>query len=89
MLINDTALHLANPYLPFGGVGESGFGSYHGKFSFDAFSHKKAVLSRGFFGEAPARYPPYTPQKQKLLRHLLNGSIIAMFLALIGWPRNG
>ncbi|XP_008781593.2 aldehyde dehydrogenase family 3 member H1 [Phoenix dactylifera] len=89
MLINDTVLHLANPYLPFGGVGESGFGSYHGKFSFEAFSHKKAVLSRGFGGETSARYPPYTPQKQKLLRQLLNGSIIALFLALIGWPRGG
>lgn len=82
-------MKLANHYLPFGGVGESGFGAYHGKFSFDAFSHKKAVLSRGFSGEAPARYPPYTPAKQKLLRQLLNGSIIAMILAMIGWPRSG
>ena len=82
-------MQLANHYLPFGGVGESGFGSYHGKFSFDAFSHKKAVLSRGFFGEARARYPPYTPRKQKLVRQLLNGSIIAMFFALLGWPRSG
>nr|CAD1842042.1 unnamed protein product [Ananas comosus var. bracteatus] len=88
MLINDVALHLANPHLPFGGVQESGTGSYHGKFSFDAFSHKKAVLSRGFGGEASARYPPYTPQKQKILRGLLNGSFLALILALIGWPRD-
>ncbi|KAJ8510253.1 hypothetical protein OPV22_000687 [Ensete ventricosum] len=88
MLINDTALHLANPHLPFGGVGESGIGAYHGKFSFDSFSHKKAVLSRGFSGEAPARYPPYTPQKQKILRGLINGSIIALLLAILGWPRD-
>lgn len=80
-------MQLANPHLPFGGVGESGIGAYHGKFSFDSFSHKKAVLSRGFGGEAPARYPPYTPQKQKILRGLINGSIIALLLAILGWPR--
>ncbi|KAJ6820945.1 aldehyde dehydrogenase family 3 member H1-like [Iris pallida] len=82
MLINDTTLHLANPYLPFGGVGESGTGSYHGKFSFDAFSHKKSVLSRGFGGEVSARYPPYTPWKQNLLRALLAGNIISVVMAL-------
>nr|CAD1824610.1 unnamed protein product [Ananas comosus var. bracteatus] len=79
---------LSNPYLPFGGVGESGTGSYHGKFSFDAFSHKKAVLSRGFGGEARARYPPYTPQKQRILRGLIDGSIISLLLALFGFPRD-
>lgn len=85
MCINETVLHLANPNLPFGGVGDSGIGSYHGKFSFDAFSHKKAVLSRTFGGEASARYPPYTPRKQKILRALLSGNIIALLLALF-WP---
>ncbi|KAJ4945340.1 hypothetical protein NE237_016300 [Protea cynaroides] len=87
MLINDTILHLANPSLPFGGVGESGMGSYHGKFSFDVFSHKKAVLSRGFGGDAPARYPPYTPGKQRLLKALIEGSILGIIIALIQWPR--
>jgi aldehyde dehydrogenase (NAD+) len=87
MLVNDVALHLTNPYLPFGGVGDSGTGSYHGKFSFDCFSHKKAVLVRGFGGEAAARYPPYTPEKQKILRGLINGSFIALILALLGFPR--
>eukprot|EP00262_Sarcandra_glabra_P002052 TRINITY_DN122_c0_g1_i1.p1 TRINITY_DN122_c0_g1~~TRINITY_DN122_c0_g1_i1.p1 ORF type:complete len:491 (-),score=94.23 TRINITY_DN122_c0_g1_i1:151-1623(-) len=87
MLINDTCIHLATPTLPFGGVGESGIGSYHGKFSFDAFSHKKSVLYRSFGGEASARYPPYTPQKQRLLKALLNGDIIGLVLALVGWPR--
>ncbi|KAL6658488.1 hypothetical protein ACP70R_004074 [Stipagrostis hirtigluma subsp. patula] len=87
MLVNDVALHLANPHLPFGGVGDSGMGSYHGKFSFDCFSHKKAVLIRGFGGEATARYPPYTQEKQKILRGLINGSFIALILALLGFPR--
>lgn len=80
-------LQVASPHLPFGGVGESGMGAYHGKFSFDTFSHKKAVMSRGFGGDLPARYPPYTPQKQKLLRGLLSGSILALISAIIGWPR--
>ncbi|KAJ0976852.1 hypothetical protein J5N97_012326 [Dioscorea zingiberensis] len=88
MLINDTVLHLANPNLPFGGVGDSGIGAYHGKFSFEAFSHKKGVLHRSFGGEAPARYPPYTPQKQRFLKALLNGDIISLILALIGWPKS-
>ncbi|KAH0448448.1 hypothetical protein IEQ34_022248 [Dendrobium chrysotoxum] len=78
--------NFANPNLPFGGVGESGVGSYHGKFSFDSFSHKKAILHRSFGGEVSARYPPYTPQKQKLLRALLTGDIIGLILALFGWP---
>ncbi|CAD6254461.1 unnamed protein product [Miscanthus lutarioriparius] len=87
MLVNDTVLHLANPYMPFGGVGDSGMGCYHGKFGFDCFSHKKGVLIRGFGGEANARYPPYTTEKQKILRGLINGSFIALILALLGFPR--
>ncbi|PPR90911.1 hypothetical protein GOBAR_AA29782 [Gossypium barbadense] len=71
--------------LPFGGVGESGMGSYHGKFSFDAFSHKKAVLYRGFAGDAFLRYPPYTPGKLTLLQALLSGSIVGIIRALLGW----
>ncbi|XP_057974019.1 aldehyde dehydrogenase family 3 member H1-like isoform X1 [Malania oleifera] len=85
LIINDVALHLAVPTLPFGGVGESGMGSYHGKFSFDAFSHKKSVLHRGFVGDAAQRYPPYTPGNLKLLKALLGGSILGIIRALIGW----
>ncbi|KAJ6798244.1 aldehyde dehydrogenase family 3 member H1-like [Iris pallida] len=81
MLINDTSLHFANPYLPFGGVGESGTGSYHGKFSFDAFSHRKPVLSRSFGGEVEARYPPYTSRKKKMMRALLAGNIKDLVIA--------
>ena len=82
-----TNRQLTNPHLPFGGVGDSGMGSYHGKFSFDCFSHKKAVLIRGFGGEVTARYPPYTPEKQRILRGLINGSFFALILALLGFPR--
>ncbi|MDF2716830.1 MAG: YwdH [Paenibacillus sp.] len=55
--INDTLLHLANPYLPFGGVGESGTGSYHGEFGFRAFSHYKSVLKQTTAFDIPFRYP--------------------------------
>uniref|UniRef100_A0A7N1A4Q8 Aldehyde dehydrogenase domain-containing protein n=1 Tax=Kalanchoe fedtschenkoi TaxID=63787 RepID=A0A7N1A4Q8_KALFE len=85
LLINDVALHLAVDTLPFGGVGESGIGAYHGKHSFDAFSHKKGVLYRSFFGDAPARYPPYSPGKLNLLKALLSGNIIRIVRALLGW----
>nr|KJB59283.1 hypothetical protein B456_009G247000 [Gossypium raimondii] len=85
LVVNDTAVHLAIHSLPFGGVGESGMGSYHGKFSFDAFSHKKAVLYRGFAGDAFLRYPPYTPGKLTLLQALLSGSIVGIIRALLGW----
>ena len=66
-------MQLAVHTLPFGGVGESGVGAYHGKFTFEAFSHKKAVLYRRFIGDAPVRYPPYTNTKMRLLKALIGG----------------
>jgi aldehyde dehydrogenase (NAD+) len=57
--INDTLIHFATPYLPFGGVGGSGVGSYHGKFGFDAFSHQKGVMKNGFLIDLPFRYPRF------------------------------
>jgi aldehyde dehydrogenase (NAD+) len=57
---NDTIMHLGNPELPFGGVGYSGMGSYHGKASFDTFSHRKSVLKNSFRFDLKWRYPPYT-----------------------------
>lgn len=68
--INDTLLHMATPYLPFGGVGDSGT-EYHGKASFDTFSHTKSVMKRYFFPEPPVRYPPYQKRSWRLLRWLL------------------
>ncbi|KAJ9177874.1 hypothetical protein P3X46_013031 [Hevea brasiliensis] len=88
MLINDTILHVTVDTLPFGGVEESGMGSYHGKFSFDAFSHKKAVLYRSFNGDASIRYPPYTESKKKLMKALISDGIFGMLLALIGWSKD-
>ncbi|KAK3020465.1 hypothetical protein RJ639_047119 [Escallonia herrerae] len=88
MLINDTILHLTVPSLPFGGVGESGMGSYHGKFSFDAFSHKKAVLYRTFKGDSPTRFPPYSAGKLQLLKSLMEGDMFRIILSLIGWSKD-
>lgn len=67
--INDTIVHLANPNLPFGGVGESGMGSYHGSASFFTFSHVKSVLEKSNRLDIPLRYPPYDGHL-KLLRKL-------------------
>lgn len=57
--VNDTMAHLTVPDLPFGGVGESGMGAYHGKSSFETFSHRKSVLSKSCWVDVKLRYPPY------------------------------
>ncbi len=66
--INDTIVHLANVHLGFGGIGPSGMGSYHGKKSFDAFSHEKSILRKSLYIDVPLRYPPFTKVKQRLLK---------------------
>jgi len=58
-VVNDVVTHLANGNLPFGGVGKSGMGSYHGNKSFESFSHMKSVLKKTNWFDAPQRYPPY------------------------------
>lgn len=57
--INDTVAHLGNLDLPFGGIGHSGFGSYHGKAGFEEFSHQKSILKKATWLDLPLRYPPY------------------------------
>jgi aldehyde dehydrogenase (NAD+) len=57
--INDTVAHLLNHDLPFGGIGNSGIGAYHGKFSFDTFTHYKGVMNKVTWPDIPLRYPPY------------------------------
>lgn len=69
--LNDTIVHLATSNLPFGGVGESGMGNYHGKFSFDAFSHQKSILSKSTLIDIPVRYPPYK-KKLNILRYFFH-----------------
>ncbi|MBC7457840.1 MAG: aldehyde dehydrogenase [Bdellovibrionaceae bacterium] len=69
--VNDCVIHLPEPTLPFGGVGASGMGNYHGKFSFDAFTHAKGILKKTFWFDAPFRYAPYTNQKAFWLKWLM------------------
>lgn len=64
--VNDVLTHLANPNLPFGGIGESGMGAYHGIANFETFSHRKSVLNKPFFMDINLRYPPYK-NKRKLV----------------------
>ncbi|KAB8144438.1 aldehyde dehydrogenase family protein [Chloroflexia bacterium SDU3-3] len=67
-VVNGTVVHLANPHLPFGGVGASGLGSYHGEHGFRAFSHERAVLRQSRRSFLPMFYPPYTARKIFRLR---------------------
>ncbi|CAN5485711.1 aldehyde dehydrogenase [soil metagenome] len=69
--VNHTWLHLANPNLPFGGVGESGMGAYHGRTSFDTFSHHKAVLHKPAGMDLPLLYPPHTRVKKAIVKRLM------------------
>jgi len=66
--MNDVMVHLSNPHLPFGGVGNSGMGSYHGINSFLTFSHQKSVLFRSKYLDWSFRYAPYTKNKIKILK---------------------
>ena len=69
--INDTIIHIASNRTPFGGVGMSGMGSYHGRRSFLTFSHEKTIVDKWSLFDLPVRYHPYTDGKKKLLRRLL------------------
>lgn len=69
--INDTMVHFGNKNLPFGGVGHSGLGAYHGKLGFDTFSHKKAIVKKANWLDVPLRYAPYEG-KLKMIRRILN-----------------
>ncbi len=69
--INDCVVQIGNESLPFGGIGESGMGKYHGKYSFLTFTHARSVMRKGVFPDIPFRYPPCSRWKQQLLRWLL------------------
>lgn len=69
--INDTILHVANPRLPFGGVGNSGMGSYHGRKSFETFTHYRSIFKQSSKVDIPVRYMPYSDEKLRLLKKIL------------------
>jgi aldehyde dehydrogenase (NAD+) len=70
LVINDVVIHLGVPSLPFGGIGDSGMGSYHGKAGFDTFSHYKSLLKNNFLVDIKLRYAPYKG-KLPLLKKIL------------------
>lgn len=69
-IFNETLVHLANHHLPFGGVGSSGMGSYHGKFGFDNFSHFKSIIDKPTWFEPSFKYPPFSKWKFNILKKL-------------------
>ena len=69
-VVNDSIIHFTNPNLPFGGVGQSGMGAYHGKHSFELFSHRKPIVKRSFWFDLPQRYAPY-PKSLSTLKWIL------------------
>jgi len=79
--VNDAIVHVTNPDLPFGGVGQSGMGSYHGAKSFDTFTHRKSVLIRNDWAllDAPQRYPPYTADKSAFMQRALGIQALSMY----------
>jgi len=68
--INDTFVHVNVHGLPFGGVGDSGMGSYHGRYSWETFSHTKGILHKATFIDPPVRFPPYTTTKFSIIQML-------------------
>jgi len=69
--INDAVMHISNPKLPFGGVGQSGIGNYHGKAGFDCFTHYKSILDKPTWLELPIKYHPHTAQKLKWIKRMM------------------
>ncbi len=69
--VNDTLVQISSPHLPFGGVGPSGYGSYHGRYGFDAFSHQRSVVRRGFGFDIPIRFAPMRDGYLRILRWAL------------------
>uniref|UniRef100_A0A9I9D947 Aldehyde dehydrogenase n=1 Tax=Cucumis melo TaxID=3656 RepID=A0A9I9D947_CUCME len=88
LTFNDAIIQYAVDTLPFGGVGESGIGRYHGKFSFDTFSHEKAVVKRSFLIDFWFRYPPWNNHKLELLRHAYNFNYFQLVLTVLGLKRS-
>ena len=69
--VNDCLLHIISPHAPFGGIGESGMGSYHGKKSFETFTHYKTVWKKKLGLDVSVKYHPYTDKKEKVVRKIL------------------
>ncbi|XP_047316738.1 aldehyde dehydrogenase family 3 member F1-like [Impatiens glandulifera] len=84
VVFNDTILQYALDNLPFGGVGESGIGRYHGKYSFDVFTHEKSVLKRSFWVDFWFRYPPWDFKKLQLFKASYRYDYLKVVLIALG-----
>lgn len=69
--VNDTIMHIGSPWMPFGGVGYSGMGAYHGKTGFDTLSHHKSIIYKGAWFDLPMRYHPYSEQAYRMVKRML------------------
>jgi aldehyde dehydrogenase (NAD+) len=69
--VNCTVLQASSPFLPFGGVGESGYGAYHGRATFETFSHRRSVLTKSTSVDPPVAYPPYKGLKARVVKRIL------------------
>ncbi|KAK9692362.1 hypothetical protein RND81_09G259100 [Saponaria officinalis] len=89
LIFNDTIIQYAAETVPFGGVGESGFGRYHGKFSFDTFSHEKTIMKRPLFPDFWFRYPPWDVKKLELFRaaYVYNYFLVVLIVLGLKKPR--
>ncbi|KAG2674929.1 hypothetical protein I3760_13G160600 [Carya illinoinensis] len=88
MVFNDAIVQYAADTLPFGGVGGSGMGRYHGKFSFDTFSHEKAIMRRSFLSDFWFRYPPWNANKLQLLESAYEYDYLGLLLTILGLKRS-
>ena len=73
--------------IPFGGVGESGFGRYHGKFGFDTFSHEKPVINRNYLMDFWFRYPPWRGSQLQLFRSFYADDYFTVLLVIVGFKK--
>ncbi|XP_017983746.1 PREDICTED: aldehyde dehydrogenase family 3 member F1 [Theobroma cacao] len=88
VVFNDAIIQYAADTIPFGGIGESGIGNYHGKFSFDTFSHYKAVARRSFLTDFWFRFPPWNNYKLELFETAYNYDYFGMLLIILGLKRS-
>ncbi|KAL0459227.1 UNVERIFIED_CONTAM: Aldehyde dehydrogenase family 3 member F1 [Sesamum latifolium] len=88
IVFNDAIIQYVADSLPFGGVGESGFGRYHGKFSFEVFSHEKAIARRSFLVDFWFRYPPWNQHKLQLFKSAYVFDYLGILLILLGLKKS-
>ncbi|XP_022756266.1 aldehyde dehydrogenase family 3 member F1-like [Durio zibethinus] len=88
VVFNDAIIQFVADTIPFGGIGESGFGKYHGKFSFDTFSHYKAIARRSFLTDFWFRFPPWNNYKLELLETSYNYDYFGVLLVILGLKKS-